>query len=117
MKNIAPISAAPSTFDPSPSPLIRAFAPDPSDPPARGRALLGVPAADAACAPTPGVMASLSAAQRDQLHAWLDQGHSFASILRQVNAPPPEGFGLHLHKTSLLRYAARWKAFQILQED
>jgi hypothetical protein len=48
------------------------------------------------------VLSSLSAAQQEQLFDWLELNPA-RTVLELVAAPPPEGFGLRMHLTTLRR--------------
>ena len=65
----------------------------------------------------PGILDSLSADQLDDLIGWMDDPSiKMQMILERVAAPPPEGFGIKTHVTSLRRLYRRQKLRQA-QED
>jgi hypothetical protein len=45
----------------------------------------------------------LTAQQQDTLYDWL-QGDSYPTVQKRVATPAPEGFGIHVHITSLKRF-------------
>ena len=51
----------------------------------------------------PGILDSLSPEQREQLMDWLEL-HPVQKVLELVAAPPPDGFGIKTHITSLRRF-------------
>jgi hypothetical protein len=53
-----------------------------------------------------GVLDRLSPEQQNQLLHWMDI-YPDKSVLEKVAAPPPEGFGISTHITSLRRFQAR----------
>ena len=53
-----------------------------------------------------GVLDRLTSEQQDQLLHWLDI-YPDKLVLEKVAAPPPDGFGLATHITSLRRFQAR----------
>jgi hypothetical protein len=61
--------------------------------------------------PNPSVLATLSEDQQQQLLAWLEE-YPAAEVLLKVGAPPPDGFGLKTHITSLRRFYAQMRAAQ-----
>ncbi len=56
-----------------------------------------------------GILDSLSTAQQEQLVDWLEL-HPIKTVLEFVAAPPPEGFGIKTHITSLRRFQLRAQA-------
>jgi hypothetical protein len=56
-----------------------------------------------------GILDSLSTAQQEQLVDWLEL-HPIKTVLELVAAPPPEGFGIKTHITSLRRFQLRAQA-------
>ncbi len=64
----------------------------------------------------------LTDAQQADLFKWLSEG-SYSSVQERLAKPPPEGFGLRVHATSLARflreYSARLRAedFLLAQQD
>ncbi|HYE31374.1 MAG TPA: hypothetical protein VEH27_08105 [Methylomirabilota bacterium] len=61
---------------------------------------------------------ALTPAQQQILFDWLET-HSVKQVLEMVAAPPPEGFGLKTHITTLRRFhlRARWRFQSQLTED
>jgi hypothetical protein len=56
-----------------------------------------------------GILDSLTTAQQEQLVDWLEL-HPIKTVLELVAAPPPEGFGIKTHITSLRRFQLRAQA-------
>jgi hypothetical protein len=56
-----------------------------------------------------GILDSLSTAQQEQLVDWLEL-HPIKTVLEFVAAPPPEGFGIKTHITSMRRFQLRAQA-------
>jgi hypothetical protein len=48
-------------------------------------------------------LAKLSEEQLDQLYDWLSE-HSYREVIAMAGKGPPEGFGVRLHKTTLVRF-------------
>lgn len=55
---------------------------------------------------------SLTPEQQDQLLRWFGEDLSLTAIQEKLSAPPPEGFGLKVHPTSLRRFRITWKAIE-----
>ena len=55
------------------------------------------------------VLSALTPAQQEELFDWLEL-HPAKTVLEMVAAPPPEGFGIKTHLTSLRRFHARARA-------
>jgi len=56
--------------------------------------------------------ARLTDAQMSQLITWLEQ-HKVADVIRLAAAPPPIGFGILIHDTSLRRLKRKFRAGEI----
>jgi hypothetical protein len=52
---------------------------------------------------------SLKPEQQTQLLEWLQEDMSLVTIMNKVSAPPPKGFGVKVHLTSLRRLRAWWR--------
>lgn len=53
---------------------------------------------------------NLKTEQQDQLLKWLEEEEDLGTICMRITAPPPEGFGIKVHITSLRRFRSSWKA-------
>lgn len=53
---------------------------------------------------------ALTHEQRIQLLEWIEKDEDIATIYERVNAPPPHGFGVRVHATSLRRFRTGLRA-------
>jgi len=58
--------------------------------------------------PRTGILDSLEPEQKDQLMTWMEL-YEIEQVLEKVAAPPPEGFRIKTHITSLRRFYRREK--------
>jgi hypothetical protein len=58
--------------------------------------------------PRIGILDSLEQEQKDQLVTWIET-YNIGQVLEKVAAPPPDGFGIKTHITSLRRFYQREK--------
>ena len=54
-----------------------------------------------------GILDQLTPDQQATLLAWIDEGPTMQAVVQKVAAPPPDGFGIQTHVTSLRRFHAR----------
>ena len=65
--------------------------------------------------PFPGILETLSPEQSDQLLTWIEI-HPIQTVLERVAAPPPDGFGMKTHVTSLRRFYRRAQS-RLIEEE
>ncbi len=65
--------------------------------------------------PFPGILDTLSPEQSDQLLTWLEI-HPIQTVIELVAAPPPDGFGMKTHVTSLRRFYRRAQSRRMEEE-
>src|SRR5688572_5910472 len=60
---------------------------------------------------------SLTQEQQDKLLQLIQEGDDIGTVCSRIASPPPEGFGMNVHLTSLRRFRSHWSALHHIMKN